>query len=66
MRLLVGLGGLVLLAGCASVPQQQMQPIEKVASNCDQAQMDRVDRVQQPYLLGRYWVNCPQKAKAPS
>jgi len=70
MRLrLAALCGLVFLAGCSSVPQQQMRPIEKVASHCDQAQMNRVDRMQQPYLLERYWVNCPQtsnKAKAPS
>jgi hypothetical protein len=54
--------GLPALLGCSSAPKQQMQPIEKVASTCDREQMDRVERVQQPYLLGRQWVNCPQKS----
>jgi hypothetical protein len=38
-----------------------MQPTQKVESNtaCDREYMARVDRVWQPTLTQRYWVNCP-------
>jgi len=62
MRLVLAWLACLALLGRSSVRQQQRQPIEKVASNCDHEQMDRAERVQQPYMLGRQWTNCPQKS----
>jgi hypothetical protein len=58
MKLILALCGIALVAGCSSVP---MQPTQKVESNtaCDREYMARVDRVWQPTLTQRYWVNCP-------
>ncbi|HEV3239169.1 MAG TPA: hypothetical protein VG429_02105 [Casimicrobiaceae bacterium] len=59
-RILAPLCGLVLVAGCSTVPMQTTQPVTQVQSTCDYALMDRIDRARQPVLLARYWVNCPQ------
>ncbi len=70
-RILVPLCGLVLAAGCSSVPTQP-QAVAQVQSNCDTAQMEKIERARQPVLVERYWVNCPQapqsanSGKAPS
>jgi hypothetical protein len=59
MKLILALCGAALVAGCSSVP---VQPAQKVESNlaCDTALMERIDRIRQPTLTQRYWVNCPQ------
>lgn len=56
MRILAPLG-LLLLAGCSSVP---VQPMQQTADTCDYAQMSRIEHARQPILLERYWVHCPQ------
>lgn len=56
MRILAPLG-LLLLAGCSTVP---MQPVQQTADSCDYAQMYRVEHARQPILLERTWVHCPQ------
>ena len=59
MKLILGLCGVALVAGCSSVP---VQPMQKVDSNlaCDYALMERIERTWSPTLTHRYWVNCPQ------
>jgi hypothetical protein len=47
----------MLVDGCSTLA---LQPVPKVANDGDRVLMDRLDRVQQPYLSGRYRVNCPQ------
>lgn len=58
MRLVLApLCGVLLVAGCSSVP---MQPVEKIATRCDLSLMDRIEGARQPILVERYWVHCPE------
>ena len=60
MRLiLASLCGLVLVAGCSTVPTTQ-PAVQTVGNNCDYAQMQRVQNARQPILVERYWVHCPE------
>lgn len=59
-RILAPLCGLVLVAGCSSVPMQTAQPATQAQSTCDYALMERIEHARQPVLLSRTWVNCPQ------
>jgi hypothetical protein len=59
MKLILGLCGVALIAGCSSVPVQPMQKVESNLS-CDYALMNRIERTWSPTLTQRYWVNCPQ------
>jgi hypothetical protein len=56
-KVLAGLCGVALIAGCASVP-----PGQKVQSNsdCDYALMEKMEAQWQPTMVQHYWVNCPK------
>ncbi len=60
MQRIVALCGLVLVAGCSSVPTQTTQPVAKIQSSCDYALMERIENARQPIVVSRTWVNCPQ------
>ena len=58
MKLILALSGVLLVAGCASVPAQ-------VASNdtrpvCDQGKMQRVQAQAISTGAQVYWLSCPQ------
>jgi hypothetical protein len=56
MKLILGLCGVALIAGCSSVPVQKVDSVMA----CDYALMDRIERTWSPTLTHRYWVSCPQ------
>ena len=61
MKLILALGGAVLVAGCSSVPTQQVADND-VRMVCDKERMSRIQAKSQgqPSHVDVIWVNCPQ------
>jgi hypothetical protein len=58
MKLILALSGVLLVAGCSSLPMQVAENDSPMV--CDRALMARIDAQAQLQRAENHWVNCPQ------
>jgi starvation-inducible outer membrane lipoprotein len=58
MKLILALSGVLLVAGCSSLPMQVAENDSPMV--CDRAQMARIDAQAELQRAQNHWVNCPQ------
>ena len=58
MKLILALSGVLLVAGCSSLPTQVVENDSPMV--CDRGLMARIDAQTRAQHAENHWVNCPQ------